>query len=86
MSDPYEHLGTSLVSPASGGFAIAPDDESDLQRITRAIYVGGPGALSVVLAWGETVTFENLPGGVLLPIRVSRVLSATTADDLVGLY
>ena len=38
------------------------------------------------MLWGGTVTFDGVPGGSTLPIRVRRVLAATSASFLVGLY
>nr|WP_207747616.1 hypothetical protein [Pelagibacterium limicola] len=73
-------------APASGGFAIVPDDEVELGRPTRAIYVGWGGTLEVELLSSETITFHNLPDGALLPVRARKVLEATTAASLVGLY
>jgi hypothetical protein len=38
------------------------------------------------MLWGGIVTFEGVPGGAILPVRVRRVLIGTTAGALVGLY
>jgi hypothetical protein len=86
MADHYENTAPSLTSPASGGFTITPLADTDLETITRALYVGTGGTLAVVLQWGQTVTLVNVPDGALLPIRVRRVLPASTATDLVGFY
>jgi hypothetical protein len=86
MPDLFENLATSLESPAAGGFSITPNDSADLPTVTRALYVGTGGTLAVTLRSGQTVTFQNLPNGALLPIRVLRVLTGTTAGALVGLY
>jgi len=51
-----------------------------------ALYVGSSGTVQVEMLWGGTVTFEGVPGGSTLPIRVRRVLAATSASFLVGLY
>lgn len=86
MADLYAESGTSLVSPASGAFAIVPDDATLLPQITRSLYIGLGGNLTVEMHWGETVTFSNLPSGALLPIRVRKVLAASTVTAIVGLY
>ena len=86
MTDRYSDHASNLVSPAAGGYAIVPHDSHAVPEVTRAVYVGSGGNLVVELAWGATLTFANLPSGALLPIRVNRVLTATTASSLVGLY
>jgi hypothetical protein len=86
MTDRYAELAASLVSPASGGFAVTPHDANALAQVTRALYVGGGGDLSVEMQWGGVVTLVNVPDGALLPVRVNKVLAATTATQIVGLY
>lgn len=86
MADLYSATSSSLSSPASGGFAVAASDSADLAQITRALYIGVGGNLSVEMAWGGVVTFNNLPNGAMLPIRAKRVLLASTATAIVGLY
>ena len=86
MSDHFANFTTGLDSPASSGFAISPDDSNDLVAVTRALYIGTGGTLAVTLKSGNTVTFQNLPNGALLPIRALRVLTGTTAAGLIGLY
>jgi hypothetical protein len=85
MTDPYADQSTSLTSPASGAFAIEPHDSDALPLTTRALYVGIGGDLVVEMQWGAVVNFANVPDGALLPVRVNKVLAATTAASIVGL-
>lgn len=85
MSDKFSGHASGLTAPARNGFAITPDDEQDLPGITRALYVGGAGAIVAQMQHGGVVTFENAPAGTILPIRIRRVLAATTATALIGL-
>ena len=62
--------------------AITKSDTAD--NTYSGIYVGGTGAVAVVTEAGTTVTFSAVPAGVILPIRVTKVLAATTATLLVG--
>lgn len=67
--------------------AVTPSDSADLANVTRAIYVGGAGAIAVVSPTGQTVTFSAVPVGTLLPIRAARVkATGTTATNLVALW
>ena len=86
MSDPFASHAASLTAPAADGFQITPTDGSDLSQTTRAIYVGGPGNLSLVLHSGASITLTGVPAGSLLPLRIKKVAATgTTATALVGL-
>lgn len=86
MVNRFGNRASSIDGPATHGFAITPDDVAELGELTRAIFVGGSGALTVVLASGAEVSFAGLPSGALLPVR-ARIVKATgtTASALVGL-
>jgi hypothetical protein len=73
--------------PVERAFAITTDDSTNLSETTRAIYTGTGGDITVILAGdSEAVTFANVPDGMLLPLRVAKVLdTGTTASDIVGL-
>lgn len=86
MSDEYAKYPKTIDSVIEHAFAITPDDNADLPKATRSIYVGETGDLEVTMVSDETVVFTNVPAGSVLPLRVKRVLAAnTTADGLVGL-
>jgi len=71
---------------ATKAVAIIPDDDTDIE-VTRGLYVGGAGDLVIMLADDEeAVTFTGVAAGVLYPLRVKRVMEASTATDLVGVY
>lgn len=74
-----------LDDPAFDAFDIAPNDGADLAHTTRGIYVGIAGTLKVTMLGGTTVTFYDVPIGIL-PIRVTKVFATgTSADELIGL-
>ena len=86
MTDLFANQAPSLQGPATHAFAITPGDSTDLSNVTRAVYCGSGGSLTVTMLSGATVTFDDLPDGCLLPIRVSKVLSTgTTASSILGL-
>lgn len=78
----------STNASSGSAFAITPNNNYEYDKPTRAIYVGGAGDLTVVMAVnGKTVTFTAVPGGTVLPIAVSKVRSTdTTATAIVGLF
>lgn len=87
MSDPFERHSPGLNAPAFGAFEITPDDAAPLAQVTRALYVGGEGNLTVTMAHGQTVTLMAVQPGMMYPLRCSAVhQTGTTASGIVGLY
>lgn len=89
MADKFQKFFTNPHDPADNAFAITSDSTTDLANFTRAIYVGSAGDVSVTMV-DETsntfVTFSSVPAGTILPIRVKRVSTSSTANNMVGLY
>ena len=55
--------------------------------MTRALYVGTSGDVTVEMAGGQVLTFTGVPGGTILPLRITRLLqSGTTAGAVVGIW
>ena len=73
-------------SPAADAFAITPSDSVELPVVTKAIYVGTGGHVTLrPLRASADVTYRNIPSGSYLTIRASYVRAAgTTASDLIG--
>lgn len=70
---------------AHGAVAITASDAT-VFPVTRAIYVGVSGNITVRMADGQSVTFANVPVGVF-PVQVDMVKSTgTTATDMFALY
>ena len=86
MADNFATLSPGLNAPASLAAAVTPHDTNELGAVTRAVYVGGAGNLTVTMAGGGNATFNSVPAGSVLSIRVSKVLSTgTTATNIVAL-
>ncbi len=86
MTDRYKNTSTGLSSPALDAFAITPNDATDILEVTRALYVGGSGDITLVTKGGTQVTFVGISAGAFLPIRASRVLATgTSSTNIVGL-
>lgn len=86
MADIFENRTAGLDSPGSNAAVVTPNDSTDLTTSTRALYVGGTGAIKVDMVGGETVTFEASAVG-FMPIRVKRVYSTgTTATNILAIW
>ncbi len=77
-------------APALNAVEVTPSDTVDLQPSARALWVGSAGDLVVIMA-GEpdssvTVVFTNVPAGFWMPIQVRRVLTSSSADDIVAVF
>ena len=85
--DNFSTTSDSPIAPAQDCFPIAPDDIAELSKITKAIYVGSGGDVTVRALRADTdVVFRNVPDGYILDIRASAVrANGTTATDLIGL-
>jgi hypothetical protein len=82
---PVRHLGEPYASAA----AVTPDDGNDLPNgLTRAVYIGGAGDVTVNMAsTGTAITFKAVPVGTVLPIRAARVkATGTTATLILALW
>ncbi len=89
--DAEDSIPMDLESPMMGSFSITPSDTAPLPYLTRAIYVGGTGDVTVYLKWDSgsngPVTFTAVPAGTMIPVRARAVLyTGTSASYLVGFY
>lgn len=78
-----------LAGPAYNAAAVTPSDSTDLQFVTRGVYVGGSGDVKVNLAGdqGSGIVFKGVPAGATLPIAVTRILATgTSATNLVAIW
>lgn len=86
QTDRFENFPPHQDMPAVDAFEIVPQDDAQLKEVTRALYIGVGGDITVTTARGSKVSFTGLPTGSILPIRASVVWSAgTTAAKVVGL-
>lgn len=85
--DRFADYPTTLMAPARDGADVAPNDAADLPELPRALFVGQTGNISVVLAGGQPVLFQNCQAGSVLPVRAARVMqTGTTASGIVALW
>lgn len=73
------------IAGARGAFAITPSDATEFEKRVHGIWVGTGGDVVVVHLDGTQATY-TVPDGTLLPVRARKVMAATTADALVGMY
>ena len=80
-------MADTVTRPGEHAAAVVPHDSTLLTNVTRALYVGGAGNVSVLMAGDETVTLTGVPAGTLLPIRVRRVnATSTTATAITAIW
>ena len=75
--------------PALSAAAVVPNDGVDLPNFARMLYVGVGGStkdIKLTTLNGDTVTFTNVPTGILM-VQARRVWSAgTTATEIIALW
>lgn len=76
----------SMAAPADEAYAVTPSDSVNLAVVSRGLYVGVAGDVTVEMAKvGTTILFKGVPAGAWLPLRVSRVdATGTTATNIVA--
>jgi hypothetical protein len=71
--NPFAGMGGDMASPSSDGVAITPSDTVDLAIAPRRIWSGSGGNIAIITLAGTTLTYTNVPAGVYLQIRPSRI-------------
>jgi len=85
--DQFKDFPATLTSPATNAIEIIPDDLNPLDMVTRALYVGQTGDISVEMQSGQIVGFQNVQGGSILAIRTLKVrATGTTATGLIAMW
>lgn len=88
--NPIGNSGSISGHGSGEGIVIVPNDDVDLARVTRGVYVGGIGDLTVEFANappGVAVLLSAVPVGTVLPIQVRRIHDTnTTATLIVALF
>lgn len=84
MSGAYRHANATVS--AHTAVAVTPSD-STIIPVTRAIYVGATGNITVRMAdGGDNILFANVPVGIL-SIQVDKIYSTGTgASSIIALY
>jgi hypothetical protein len=83
MAGSYRSANATVAAHSAA--AVTPSDSTVLPA-TRGLYIGTTGNVAVKMAEDEnTLTFSNVPVGIL-PIQVIQVLSTgTTASNIIAL-
>ena len=75
------NAASNSSASASGAVAVTKSDTTALDF--RALWVGGAGNVAVRTRNGQTVTFEGVAAGTILPIQGDRVMSTNTTATLI---
>ena len=85
--DQFKDFPVTLTSPATNAISLTPNDTTPLSTVSRAIFVGAAGDLSVEMQSGQIVDFQGVQSGSILAIRVLKVRqTGTTATGIVSLW
>ncbi len=82
--DPFSGFGDNVESPARHAVAVTPNDGTALPYVTKALYIGGAGNVTVrPIEGGADCTFSAVPAGSILPVRVSHVRATGTSATMI---
>ncbi len=88
MSNEFSSTQDSPMQSARNLAAVTPSDGADLANVSKALWIGGAGNVSIIAADDSSaVLISGVAAGTILPIRAKRVLATnTTATLIVNLY
>ena len=87
LMDQFKDFPITLTSPATNAAAVTPSDTTPLASVSRAIYVGQTGDISVEMLSGQIITFQNVQGGSILALRTLKIRqTGTTALGIVSMW
>ena len=81
-------MASAMQDPATRAVAVTPNDNTDLGKGIRALWIGGAGDVAVTMINASAaVTLAGATAGTIIPIRVEKVMSTnTSATNIVALY
>lgn len=86
MSDEFQAMSQSALTPSENAFAITPSDTLPLPVVPKYLYVGIAGRVVLQTKEGAgDVVFDNVPAGGYIYVRASHVrATGTTASAIVA--
>lgn len=82
-TDNHATLFEGLTAPADNAEAVTPSDSVSLVNVSRALWIGGAGNITVIMKDGTTVLFSGIQAGTWMPLRVSQVKATGTTATLI---
>lgn len=87
-------MGVLNYTQAGRAAAVTPSNTANIPSVSGGentqgciLYIGGAGNLKVLTIGGDEVTFQAVPVGTTLQVRVLRVFATgTTATNIVALW
>jgi len=76
-----------LLSPALNALEVTPSDSAPLPFVSKRLWVGGAGNVTLTTVGGQTVEYANVPAGAYLNVRADQVMATgTTATNIICEY
>lgn len=87
MAEDSGKTGFEFIGPANNAQAVTEHETNYVDPYPRALWIGGAGDLVVDMVGGQkAVTFAAVPAGTLMPIRVTKVRTASTVSSVVAIW
>ncbi len=86
-TDKHIQVPMQIGDPARSAEVVTKSDTTEFSTVTRAVFVGGAGNISFLMADGTTCVFTGITAGTILPVRARRINSTnTTATNMVAMW
>ena len=87
MAEDSGKTGFEFVGPANNAAAITEHETTYVDPYPRALYIGGAGDLVVDMVGGQkAVTFTGVAAGTIMPIRITKLRTASTVSAVVAIW
>jgi hypothetical protein len=75
MADRFSSMAEDLLGPSTMAVAITPS-ASPLPYVTKRIWSGAGGTITLITTGGTTVSYVSVPAGSYLNIRATTITAA----------
>lgn len=84
--DMFKDIGSNLDDPAIDVFLITPDDDNELDYVTRGIWLSVAGDIHVVTIEDRDIVLpeELFIVGVIYSIRIKKIFATGTTATIYG--
>jgi len=81
---------SAITEQPTRAFLVVPSNLQDLpipSGVGAILYVGNSGQINCITEGGDSVSFQNVPSGTILPVKIKRVISTgTNAQGIIALF
>jgi len=80
---------SAITEQPTRALPVVKNNNQDLDvpsGVGAILWIGIQGSVACITEGGDNVTFVNVPSGTILPVKVKRVFTTTTAQEILYLF